>query len=91
MKVDYTDPERRNNVELAENVKLVEPKDTIIYACPVIMAKHDELSLILVASNVLGIQAGDIVSSPQAGGILHKIVKEVNDGKYSAAHLASPC
>ena len=86
MKVDYTDPERRNNVELADNLKLVEPNDTIIYACPVIMAKQDELSLILVAPNVLNIQAGDIVSSPQAGGILHKIVKEVNDGKYSAAH-----
>ena len=86
MKVDYTDPERRNNVELADNLKFVGLNDTIIYACPVIMAKQDELSLILVAPNVLDIQAGDIVSSPQAGGILHKIVNEVNDGKYSAAH-----
>ena len=82
MKVDYTDPQRINNVELAKNVKFVEPNETVIYACPVIMAKQERVSLVFVAPRVLDVQAGDILCSPQAGGIMHRIVKEVSDGEY---------
>ena len=82
MIVDYTDPQRNENVELAENVKFVEPNVTVIYACPVIMAQHQEISLVFVAPKVLDVQAGDILCSPQAGGIMHKIVAEVIDGEF---------
>ena len=79
--VDYTDPERSKNVELAENVKFVEANTTVIYACPVIMAQQQVRSLVFVAPKVLEVQAGDILCSPQAGGIMHKIVAEVSDGE----------
>ena len=82
MIVDYTDPQRSENVELAENVKFVEPNTTVIYACPVIMAQEKEMSLVFVAPKVLDVQAGDILCSPQAGGIMHKIVAEVRDGEF---------
>ena len=68
-------------MELAENVKFVEANTTVIYACPVIMAQHQEVSLVFVAPKVLDVQTGDILCSPQAGGIMHKIVAEVSDGE----------
>jgi len=80
--VDYTDPQRSENVELAENVKFVEPNTTVIYACPVIMAERKEISLAIVAPKILDVQAGDILCSPQAGGIMHKITAEVTDGEF---------
>lgn len=80
--MDYTDPQRSENVDLAENVKFVEPNATVIYACPVIMADHEEMSFVFVAPKVLDIQSGDILCSPQAGGIMHKIVAEVTDGEF---------
>ena len=80
--MDYTDPQRSENVELAENVKFVEPNTTVIYACPVIMAERKEISLVFVAPKVLDVQAGDILCSPQAGGIMHKITAEVTDGEF---------
>ena len=81
MIVDYTDPQRSENVELAGNVKFVEPNTTVIYACPVIMAEHKDVSLVFVAPRVLDVQADDILCSPQAGGIMHKIVAQVTDGE----------
>ena len=69
-------------MELAENVKFVEANTTVIYACPVIMAQHKEISLVFVAPKALKVQAGDILCSPQAGGIMHKIVAEVSDGEF---------
>ena len=82
MMVDYTDPQRNENVELAGNVKFVEPNTTLIYACPVIMAQHKHISLVFVAPKVLDVQAGDVLCSPQAGGIMHKITSEVTDGEF---------
>ena len=79
--MDYTDPERSDNVELAANVRFVEPNTTVIYACPVIMTQQKEVSLVFVAPKVLDVTVGDILCSPQAGGIMHKIVAEVSDGE----------
>jgi len=79
--VDYTDRRRSNNVELAKNVKLVEPNTTTIYACPVMIVNTDEMSLVFVAPKVLDVGQGDILCSPQAGGIMHKIVDVVVNGK----------
>ena len=80
MLVDYNDPQRIKNVQLAKNVKIVEPKETIIYACPMTWDVEEDPSLIFVAPKALDVKAGDILSSPQAGGIMHKIVNAVNDG-----------
>jgi len=69
-------------VKLAENVKFVEANTTVIYACPVITAQHKDISLVFVGPKVLDVRAGDILCSPQAGGIMHKIVAEVSDGEF---------
>ena len=82
MRVDYNDPQRSNNVEVADNVKFVEPNSLVIYACPVILANQEKTSLIFVAQKILDVQVGDILCSPQAGGIMHKIVSEVTDGEF---------
>ena len=68
-------------MEFAKNVKFVEPNETLIYACPVILPKQDTESLVLVAPRALKVKKNDILCSPQAGGIMHKIVKEIGDGE----------
>ena len=82
MTVDYNDPQRSNNVEVADNVKFVELNSSVIYACPVILANQEKTSLIFVAPKILDVKVGDILCSPQAGGIMHKIVSEVTDGEF---------
>lgn len=79
--MDYTDHQRMNNVELAKNVKLVDPNNTIIYSCPVTMDEQQDMSLVFVSPKHLDIRESDILCSPQAGGIMHKIVKAAIDGK----------
>jgi len=80
--VDYTDPQRVYNVELAKNLKVVEPNTTTIYACPVMLDKEDQVSAVFVAPKDLNVKEGDILLSPQAGGIMHKIVTERTNGNY---------
>ena len=80
MLVDYSDPQRIKNVQLAKNVKIVEPNETIIYACPITWDAEEDPSLLFVAPKALDVKAGDILSSAQAGGIMHKIVNAVDDG-----------
>ena len=78
--MDYSDPQRIKNVQLAKNVKIVEPNETVIYACPITSDVEEDPSLIFVAPRALDVKVGDLLSSPQAGGIMHKIVNTVNDG-----------
>ena len=80
--MDYTDSQRVNNVQLAKNVKIVEPNVTIIYACPVILEGTERISPVFVTPKVLNVGEGDILCSPQAGGIMHKIVTEYTDGMH---------
>ena len=80
MMVDYSNPQRIKNMQLAKNVKIVEPNETVIYACPITSDVEEDPSMLFVAPKALDVEAGDILSSPQAGGIMHKIVNAVNDG-----------
>ena len=86
--MDYTDSQRVNNVQLAKNVKIVEPNSTIIYACPVILEGAERISPVFVTSKVLNVGEGDILCSPQAGGIMHKIVTEYTDGMHYLSLLS---
>lgn len=45
------------------------------------MDEQEDISLVFVAPKHLDIREGDILCSPQAGGIMHKIVKAAIDGK----------
>ena len=86
--MDYTDSQRVNNVQLAKNVKIVEPNSTIIYACPVILEGAERISPVFVTPKVLNVGEGDILCSPQAGGIMHKIVTEYTDGMHYLSLLS---
>lgn len=81
VQVDYTDPQRLVNVLLAKNVKIVQPNTTIIYACPIMLEEQQKTALVFVAPKELDVKKGDVLCSPQAGGIMHKIVKELIDGE----------
>ena len=80
--MDYTDPQRAKNVQLAKNVKIVEPNTSVIYACPVKIEGTERISLVIVAPKDLDVVEGDILCSPQSGGIMHKIVTEATDGAW---------
>ncbi len=77
VQVDYTDPNRINNTLLRSNVKVIDPNTTIIYSCPVILPGQDDATSVFVVPRGLEIKVGDVLSSAQAGGVMHK----VNDTK----------
>jgi len=81
--VDYTDPNRIENTLLRSNVKVIDPNTTIIYSCPVMLPGRDETTSVFVAPRGLGIRAGDVLCSAQAGGVMHKVNLTSNTGKFS--------
>ena len=74
-------------MELVKNVKIVAPNTTTIYACPVIIQEQEKTALVFVARNDLDVKDGDLLCSPQAGGIMHRIVKSVTDGGLCTTQL----
>ena len=86
MKVDYKDPNRVENTLLRSNVKVINPNTTIIYSCPVTLPGDDDTASVFVAPRGLGIEAGDVLSSPQAGGVMHKVNETTATGKTYFAH-----
>lgn len=89
--MDYADHQRSNNIELAKNVKLVDPNTTVIYSCPVQMDEKEEMSFVFVAPKTIDVREGDILCSPQAGGIMHRIIKTVPDGKVLVFYCKHFC
>lgn len=79
--MDYTDPKRIQNTLLRSNVKVINPNSTIIYNCPVILPGRDDTTSVFVAPRGLGIKVGDVLSSAQAGGLMHKVNLTTNTGK----------
>ncbi len=73
VQVDFTDPNRINNTMLQSNVKVIDPNTTIIYSCPVILPGHDDATTVFVVPSGLKINVGDVLSSAQAGGVMHKV------------------
>jgi len=79
--VDYNDPNRINNTLIKDNVKVIDPNTTIIYSCPVLLPGQDDATSVFIAPRGLGIKAGDVISSAQAGGVMHRVNDTTNTGK----------
>ena len=87
VKVDYTDPKRINNTVLRSNVKVIDPNTTIIYSCPVLLPGRTDVTSVLILPRSLGIKAGDLLSSAQAGGVMHTVNETTFAGKNSIIQL----
>ena len=79
--MDYKDPNRINNTLIKSNVKVIDPNTTIIYSCPVLLPGQDDATSVFVAPRGLGIKAGDVLSSAQAGGVMHMVNDTTTTGK----------
>ena len=78
--MDYTDPNRINNTLFKSNVKVIDPNTAIIYSCPVLLPGQDDATSVFVAPRDLEIKMGDVLSSAQAGGVMHKVNDTTNMG-----------
>ena len=79
--MDYADSNRINNTVIKSNVKVIDPNTTIVYSCPVLLPGQDEATSVFVAPRSLGIKVGDVLSSAQAGGVMHKVNDSTTTGK----------
>jgi hypothetical protein len=79
--VDYTDKSRINSTQLRSNVKVIDPNISTIYNCPVLLPGKDEITSVFVAPRELGIKVGHVVTSKQAGGMMHKVNQTNHLGK----------
>ncbi|XP_068732633.1 uncharacterized protein [Montipora capricornis] len=82
LKVDYKDTKRIENTMIRSNVKVINPDIATIYRCPTSPDMDDRMS-VFVAPRSLGIKIGDVLSSPQAGGLMHKVNETTNTGPYT--------
>lgn len=87
MKVDYKDSNRIENTVIRSNVKVINPNTTTIYSCPVVLPGDDDAMSVFVVPRGLEIEAGDVLSSPQAGGVMHNVNETSNSGKISFIEL----
>ena len=87
VQVDYTDSQRVNNIQLSKNLKIVQPNTTTIYTCSVMVEEQQKRELVFVAPKILDVKEGDILCSPQAGGIMHRIVTEVSNGTHELTQM----
>ena len=79
--MDYADPNRINNTVIKSNVKVIDPNTTIVYSCPILLPGQDEATSVFVTPRGLGIKVGDVLSSAQAGGVMHKVNDTMTTGK----------
>ena len=79
--MDYTDPNRIESTLLKSNVKVINPNTTILYNCPVLLPGRDDTTSVFVAPKGLDIRDGDVLTSAQAGGVMHKVNLTTHAGK----------
>lgn len=66
------------SVQFKSNVKTIDPNTTIIYACKSTILQ--ESSTTFIGPETLDVNPGDVLSSAQSGGIIHKIRSTSNEG-----------
>ena len=81
VKVDYTDSNRIENTMLRSNVKVINPNTTRIYSCPVMIPDAEGTTTLIIAPRSLDVKTGDVLSSPQAGGLMHKVNETTTAGR----------
>eukprot|EP00058_Branchiostoma_floridae_P027962 XP_002613453.1 hypothetical protein BRAFLDRAFT_84589 [Branchiostoma floridae] len=77
---DYSDESRILRSLVHRNVKYVDPKKVILYSCPVepIVRETATDTTLFVAYPKIDAFDGDIISSPQSGGVMHWVDKVEN-------------
>ncbi|KAI8515001.1 hypothetical protein Bbelb_075920 [Branchiostoma belcheri] len=77
---DYSDESRILRSLVHSNVKYVDPKKVILYSCPVepILRETATDTTLFVAYPKIDAFDGDIISSPQSGGVMHWVDKVEN-------------
>ncbi|XP_035694471.1 protein bark beetle-like [Branchiostoma floridae] len=84
----YNDTTRIEQVLTGHNVKYVPADGGPLYHCQVRFSSWG--ATLFIQEGELDVQLGQVLSSPQAGGVLHKVEQVVTEGAYTlvAAHPA---
>ncbi|XP_078611889.1 uncharacterized protein LOC144882157 isoform X2 [Branchiostoma floridae x Branchiostoma japonicum] len=84
----YNDTTRIEMVLTGHNVKYVPADGDPLYHCQVRFSSWG--ATLFIQEGELDVQLGQVLSSPQAGGVLHKVEQVVTEGAYTlvAAHPA---
>ncbi|XP_078611887.1 uncharacterized protein LOC144882156 isoform X2 [Branchiostoma floridae x Branchiostoma japonicum] len=84
----YNDTTRIEKVLTGHNVKYVPADGDPLYHCQVRFSSWG--ATLFIQEGELDVQLGQVLSSPQAGGVLHKVEQVVTEGAYTlvAAHPA---
>ncbi|XP_078610876.1 uncharacterized protein LOC144881585 [Branchiostoma floridae x Branchiostoma japonicum] len=84
----YNDTTRIEKVLTGHNVKYVPADGGPLYHCQVRFSSWG--ATLFIQEGELDVQLGQVLSSPQAGGVLHKVEQVVTEGAYTlvAAHPA---
>ncbi|XP_035690544.1 uncharacterized protein LOC118425664 [Branchiostoma floridae] len=85
----YNDTTRIEKILIGHNVKYVPSDDNILYRCPVRFSSWG--ATMFVNEGNLDIRIGQVLSSPQANGVLHKVEQVTKTGDYTVtvAHPAT--
>ncbi|KAI8494760.1 hypothetical protein Bbelb_273650 [Branchiostoma belcheri] len=85
----YNDTTRIEKVLTGHNVKYVPSDGDPLYHCRVRFSSWG--ATLFIQEGELDVQLGQVLSSPQAGGVLHKVEQVVTEGAYTlvAAHPAT--
>ncbi|XP_066292657.1 uncharacterized protein [Branchiostoma lanceolatum] len=85
----YNDTTRIEKVLTGHNVKYVPADGAPLYHCQVRFSSWG--ATLFIQEGELDVQLGQVLSSPQAGGVLHKVEQVVVEGAYTlvAAHPAT--
>ncbi|CAH1233820.1 TNC [Branchiostoma lanceolatum] len=85
----YNDTTRIEKVQTGHNVTYVPLDGAPLYHCQVRFSSWG--ATLFIQEGELDVQLGQVLSSPQAGGVLHKVEQVVTEGDYTlvAAHPAT--
>ncbi|XP_078598874.1 uncharacterized protein LOC144874520 [Branchiostoma floridae x Branchiostoma japonicum] len=85
----YNDTTRIEQILIGHNVKYVPSDHNILYRCPVRFSSWG--ATMFVNEGNLDIRIGQVLSSPQANGVLHKVEQVMKTGDYTVivAHPAT--
>ena len=78
---DYSDTTRILNAEISDDVVLLDNKNITLFKCPLIGEEDFSDHNVFITTRQLDISVGQIMSSEQAGGVLHRVGLISNLGK----------
>ena len=77
---DYNDTTRIDRVDINDDVSLLDSENATIYKCPVTGNNQLEDHVLFITSQLVDINVGQILSSEQADGLMHRVGMVTNKG-----------